>query len=515
MNQQRIRDYKYIRNTLPSNVSRESEIEGLGIGKKVENLLPELNEENIGNGKDWEVADRVFGVLSTTIDLKPNTNYSIQIINRSIIRDLKYFCFKEEFTFQDVGEKIETFNFKSNGENFNGIKYVYGFSHPKLTNAIYFLKTIDGRNEEKQVFSAEGQVTDGGQYEYKWENDSYRYLFQYDSLSTFTTNYGEEYNLPDTLDTFFQTGSSEISLTINIPGLTSYFNLENARCWKSNIKPTAYLFETDSAWLVDKNGIIFGQSSEPFVYLGDISDTTLPIEYTDEYIKKVFKTITYENNTGQNKLKFTVSEEMKKIVESGEEIYLATYRDRLTSDAQVTWNKQKFLARYGRIGQISSGSRNQRFYVKNDKFKADILKSNYFSVNIQDKKLESHGDIVISFFPEGSTTTDEFNLALGSVLGYNRKYAQSYGQDMAQRFTSICFAWVRKKDGVYERISDYSRPVIIDRQLSNGWYLEDKEWVFKDNQTVEVYEYSALDNSLKGYGCSDGLYIILKQNINQ
>ena len=294
--------------------------------------------------------------------------------------------------------------------------------------------------------------------------------------------------------------------------------MENARYWKSDIQPAVYLFKTDSAWLVDKNGIIFGQSSEPFVYLGDISDATLPIEYTDEYIKEVFKTITYENNTGQNELKFTVSEEMKKVVESGEQIYLATYRDRLTSDAQVTWNKQKFLARYGRIGQISNGSSSQRFYVKNDKFKADVLKNNYFSVNIRDKKLNRQEDITISFYPKGSTTTDEFNLALGSILGYNKKYAQSRGQDMAQRFTSICFAWVRKKGGVYERISDYSRPVIIDRQLSNGWSIENNEWVFNnkfDNQTVKVCEYSSLDNNLKGYGYSDGLYIILKQNINQ
>lgn len=414
MDSKKMREYKYIRNTLPDNVSRESNIEGLGIGKKVENLLPELSEENIGDGKGWQIIDANLGTLATTVDLKPNTNYSIQVMNRSV-KD------------------------------------------------------------------------------------------------------GEEYNPSTTLpSTFFQTGPQEISQTITISGLTPYFNLENSRYWKSNIKPSVYLFETDNAWLIDRNGVIFGQSSEPFVYLGDVSGTTLPIEYTDEYIKEVFKTITYENNEKQDELKFTVSEEMKKIVESGEEIYLATYRDRLTSDAQVTWNKQKFLARYGRIGQISNGSRDQRFYVKNDKFKADVLKSNYFSVNIHDKELK--GDIVISFFPEGPTTTGEFNLALGAVLGYNRKYAQSRGQDMAQRFTSICFAWVRKKGGVYERISDYSRPVIIDRQLSNGWSIENNEWVFNnkfDNQTVKVCEYSGLDNDLKGYGYSDGLYIILKQNINQ
>jgi hypothetical protein len=66
---------------------------------------------------------------------------------------------------------------------------------------------------------------------------------------------------------------------------------------------------------------------------------------------------------------------------------------------------------------------------------------------------------------------------------------------------------------VYERISDYSRPVIIDRQLSNGWSIENNEWVFNnkfDNQTVKVCEYSGLDNDLKGYGYSDGLYIILE-----
>lgn len=414
MDSKKMREYKYIRNTLPDNVSREGSIEGLGIGKKVENLLPELSEENIGEEKSWKIIDANLGTLATTVDLKPNTNYSIQVMNRSV-KD------------------------------------------------------------------------------------------------------GQEYNPSTTLpSTFFQTGPQKISQTITISGLTPYFNLENSRYWKSNIKPSVYLFETDNAWLIDRDGVIFGQSLEPFVYLDDVSETTLPIEYTDEYIKKVFKTITYENNEKQNELKFTVSEEMKKIVESGEWIYLATYRDRLTSDAQVTWNKQKFLARYGRIGQISNGSRNQRFYVKNDKFKADVLKSNYFSVNIKDKELK--GDIVISFFPEDSATANEFNLALGSTLGYNKKYAQSYGQDMAQRFTSICFAWVRKKGGVYERISDYSRPVIIDRQLSNGWSIENNEWVFNnkfDNQTVKVCEYSGLDNDLKGYGYSDGLYIILKQNINQ
>jgi hypothetical protein len=51
MDSKKMREYKYIRNTLPDNVSRESNIEGLGIGKKVKNLLPELNEENIGDGK--------------------------------------------------------------------------------------------------------------------------------------------------------------------------------------------------------------------------------------------------------------------------------------------------------------------------------------------------------------------------------------------------------------------------------------------------------------------------------
>lgn len=511
MDSKKMREYKYIRNTLPDNVSRESNIEGLGIGKKVENLLPELNEENIGNGKGWQVDNPHLGSLKTSVKLDPNTTYSLQVINSSVTLTFIY-TFKEKASFSS--EYKEQYIFTSNDTIFYGLYYYRKDNSEAYVEEIRFLKEPDKDNwitaYTRKVNKKQGTE------EFNWTNEKYR-IIQSTSASApsdFTKNLieQEERKYPLFPIKFFNTGSVE-RFYYSIPGLTPYFNLENARYWKSDIQPAVYLFKTDSAWLVDKNGIIFGQSSEPFVYLGDISNTTLPIEYTDEYIKEVFKTITYENNEKQDELKFTVSEEMKKVVESGEEIYLATYRDRLTSDAQVTWNKQKFLARYGRIGQISNGSNSQRFYVKNDKFKADVLKNNYFSVNIRDKKLKRHEDIVISFFPENSTT-DEFNLALGSVLGYNKKYTQSRGQDIAQRFTSICFAWVRKKDGVYERISDYSRPVIIDRQLSNGWSIENNEWVF-NSQTVKVCEYSGLDNDLKGYGYSDGLYIILKQNINQ
>ena len=50
MDSKKMREYKYIKNTLPNN-NASSSGENLGIGKQVVNLLPELSEENIRNGK--------------------------------------------------------------------------------------------------------------------------------------------------------------------------------------------------------------------------------------------------------------------------------------------------------------------------------------------------------------------------------------------------------------------------------------------------------------------------------
>lgn len=89
MDSKKMREYKYIRNTLPTQSSPSLTSE-LTVGSGVTNLLPEVNEVNVLNGT-WRKDDVQTvnkGVLTTTVRLKYNTPYKIQVFNQSWAKSL-------------------------------------------------------------------------------------------------------------------------------------------------------------------------------------------------------------------------------------------------------------------------------------------------------------------------------------------------------------------------------------------------------------------------------------------
>ena len=239
-----------------------------------------------------------------------------------------------------------------------------------------------------------------------------------------------------------------------------------------------YLFKTDSAWLVDKDGVIFGQSSEPFAYLSDISNTALPIEYTDEKIAEIFTAPVIDIN-----LSISISPDILSYkTNTNHSISLGVYRDALVNDRKVVWNKKEYYSRYGKLGHIGNGGAHKRKYVKTDNVKADILKSKRFSANIQDYVVKEETSITIMLYPKSTQkywidkkddNIDQvpFNIALGSILSYNKNFAEQQGlsKEIKNKYTSVALKWIVKDgDGNIVYISPASNPILIDRSISEG-----------------------------------------------
>ena len=516
MDSKKMREYKYIKNTLPNN-NASSSGENLGIGKQVVNLLPELSEENIRNGKGWKIDNPLLGSLKTSVKLDTNTTYSLQVINSSVTLTFIY-TFKEKVSFPS--EYREQYIFTSNDAIFYGL-YYYRKESSEISSAyieeIRFLKEPD-KDSWITVYTREVNPKQGTE-EFSWIDEKYR-IIQSTSASApsyFTKNLieQEERKYPLFPIKFFNTGSIT-DFNYSIPGLTPYFNLENSRYWKSNIKPSVYLFKTDSAWLVDKDGVIFGQSSEPFVYLSDISNTALPIEYTDEKIAEIFTAPVIDIN-----LSISISPDILSYkTNTNHSISLGVYRDALVNDRKVVWNKKEYYSRYGKLGHIGNGGAHKRKYVKTDNVKADVLKSKRFSANIQDYVVKEETSITIMLYPESTQkywidkkddNIDQvpFNIALGSILSYNKNFAEQQGlsKEIKNKYTSVALKWIVKDgDGNIVYISPASNPILIDRSISEGWR-------YTKNDTSESWSFVPVDFTIKVKTYDENYHLLVSNPI--
>jgi hypothetical protein len=96
---------------------------------------------------------------------------------------------------------------------------------------------------------------------------------------------------------------------------------------------------------------------------------------------------------------------------------------------------------------------------------------------------------------------------LFALLGYNREYCHANNllfnsgdyQQLAYKYTSICFAWCVVEDRIITRISEYSDPILIDRQAislykdsSNKYQLESKECSLSYDSVDNYYSSSII-----------------------
>ena len=75
---------------------------------------------------------------------------------------------------------------------------------------------------------------------------------------------------------------------------------------------------------------------------------------------------------------------------------------------------------------------------------------------------------------------EEMSLAALSLLGYNFQYSVNNDlftqgdENLPYKYTSICFAWGYQEGNGLKRISDFSEPVLLDRDAVSIVYSDNE-----------------------------------------
>lgn len=300
---------------------------------------------------------------------------------------------------------------------------------------------------------------------------------------------------------FFQTTeNTQYSLEIN--GLTFGYKIyglnsgivTQKRSFISPVQAKVFLFESQMPWMVDKNGIIVGLKDTPLQHHEssgdtDISATLLTSEIKDLFSKKPEIYVERKNLQINFPAVFTKEEEKlwrfkdlwsTTLKDSSypsimNNICLLVYRDYLTDETH-TYNNVEVKSRYGLLRAIqktetsskdthgrTEGEAKKYSFNVNQLPRTEFTEDNF---NTSRYKLEIP-------YPTGTKTiekdengkyTVEPNFWVLPLLGYNYTYGTQKGGDDIYNYTSIAFAWGYKSGTDYQRLSEYSIPIIIDRQ---------------------------------------------------
>ena len=243
-----------------------------------------------------------------------------------------------------------------------------------------------------------------------------------------------------------------------------------------------YLFESDKPWEVDINGKITNMKDAASGSVNPTSASGLAL--TAEEIENMFfeaPTIA----TTENQL--TVSIPNWSTVgglyttavkpDTHKDLYLLTYRDCLIAENR-RYNGTKLKVRRGLLRCI-----HKTMDINNTKLQEKIVFNGLTHPSI------TNGTRVVSI---SDSMDDASNPKLWPYLGRNYSYGnqnwkysyenQNWKKDM-DKYTSVCFALgVKDESGDYKRISEFSRPIIVERYDDNETLLNH---IFQENTPVD------------------------------
>lgn len=422
MDNNKLLNYKYIYNTLekPSTISTDNTLK---VGSKVKNLLIELSDETVWNknfteyygsekpAQCWEPSEGddtiKWGRLNSSAIVKENTLYMLQIINPT-----------------------------------------------SPTNDI----------NKKNIITIKSNETDTGRN------------IEFDNCIFFKTKPGEKY------------------ITLSIYGLSYGYQIysQNSdriyemRSFRTDTKAKIFLFETNLPWAVDNNGIITHLENIKLNIPSTAASVGLDANLGKDQIKNLFKTAPDLIVSG-NKILIPLPDRsdsstwelgnLWKYIGSKtpypaimDNIYLLVYRNFLTEEVR-DYNDVKTTKQYGLLRTIQRTAIDDRdTYNTNGQYGFQIKQINISNIAPAEKlwkftpiEITSSNTIIkISKDPKDYPNAD---LNILSLLGFNYSYSVKNGKENMYKYTSVSFAWGVKNGNEFERISDYSIPLIIDRSI--------------------------------------------------
>lgn len=327
---------------------------------------------------------------------------------------------------------------------------------------------------------------------------------------------------------FFQTPAESDTCILTIGGIGFAYRIlgmspdgvVDLRSIKTKNEAKVFLFECDKPWVVDQQGIIIGINDEPLKIPNSSSDTPLAPYFDTNDIKEIFsKTpqLKFETNENGFVLKillpdfdggsswkhyplWELTEESENCPSIFDNIRLMIYRDFLTETPRK-YNDQDKVTRYGLVKILSKNNKsNSDNYLNIDLNSDNIYDGNdNIIIGIKHPTIEIDKDTTSYNFEftkdeenkyeqyNSSTKTKyNFDLSLASLFGYNWKYSYDKnllgGQSsLPYKYTSFCFAWGYGEGSTPTRLSDFSEPIIIDRQAITISKDTDGKIVLKSN----------------------------------
>ena len=432
MDQQKIRDYKYIRNTLPkpSSPSLTSE---LTVGSGVTNLLPEVSEINVLNGK-WRKDEGTNtiskGVLTTIVSLKYNTPYKLQVFNQS---------WAKSFVSSGKIEKVDEWRRNKESVSFTGDFYFYIIrpdEHTPYNNFNIRLTGLSANLNLPNICS--------------WYSPAKPKVFLFETTKNWIID-----------DNGIIVG--EDSSPIHVLGVEASKNPVNSEK------------DDNEDWIVS-NEIIkeFLSNTSPQLSIEDDGrklKVTFDEEIADEYKNSILK-----------KLYLIIHRDT--LVNQPREYSTQRYADSGRKRRRYDVNKQNGILR------IINANTKQKY---DDVIRGELRKLAGFKINPFIKYDNNNPPVFNSndSIPYRQPEDRSFSFSKAAFLGHNREYGTKLVKNSKIKYTSISFSWGIRENGKTIQVSQNSIPVIINRgNLDSFRYNEEKLEIKNPHDNLFFYEWN-------------------------
>ena len=444
--------YKYIYNTLPKN--KQQGDSDLKIGAVIKNLVPDLIEENLYNPN----YTKFYGSIE---------NYAYQ----------KWYPTDQAETIQNglLSTKVSL-----KGNKSYVLQILNAVAPQSLTEPVY--NSIQ-YGENKELFL-----------------DQYIYFKPLEDIECTINCYGVGYS-------YVLYGTQNGSLC-------------ELRSFSVSEKSKVFLFESNMPWRVDDTGTIVDISETKLLYLGNSSTNGIKVTLTTDDILNIFSEapkmqIDTKNNTLFTYMPQSESDgiwKYKLIWEAVygpnrpdimDNIYLVPYRNFLDIVGR-DYNNKEYPKQCGCIHTIQKNKKSARDTISTHGYRINKILSPKLTIeDIKDqqkpkKQLDSNSTITI----EGSTTAPYLQLL--SLLGYNYYYTnqKQFDDELKYKYTSISFAWCIKNYEKWNRISEFSEPIFIERNLCTNFSND-----MNGNTTMFSFEKCDITRKTTSYYPKESIYI--------
>lgn len=460
-------DYQYVKNTLPTTISKVSD-GSLQVGDVVVNLIPPLKDyqilnENKESLRGWQYDSHTVttGRLYIPFEVKKGRSYVVQVIDA--------FGSTSTNAIYKIASAVTNPRVSSPHKiikNADGtISIIFVGSRPNLLceATIYFDTVKDGKiiEDNRTLSGSTGNTSLGHGYVSKPTLTGLVLGLSLTSGSVWTFNDYIHFYAHEDAVYYLSVGGVSFGYSL-IDSPTSTTEL---RGLASPTQAKIFIFESDNSYVVDRNGVITGISSSPLVTKEEIRNTGLAISaYTEKERSEIFKSAPRMYINEDNELCFDVADP---IVQSKWKFSntpnIIIFRDFLTS-TERNHNDKTQTTRYGILYTIQNTVKPEgdpyfkEGKINSIKFLSSSWDSDLMTYSVKLENGESH----LSTTPKQQATPTTGDLA---ALGSNWKYSidQGLGDDMRFKYTSVAFAW--GYGGVV--LSPISDPLIIDRAITD------------------------------------------------